>query len=47
MRSSTLIEDRRNSPILVPIPIRKFLFPVLQLKRSSGRLTVKEFEKSE
>lgn len=45
IRSPTLIEDHRNSPILVPIPTRKFLFPVLQLKRSSGRLTVKEFEK--
>lgn len=43
----TLIEDRRNSPVLVPVPIRKFQFPVLQLKRSSGRATVKSFENVE
>lgn len=36
---STLIGDHRNSPVLVPVPIRKFLFPVQWLKRSSGRLT--------
>lgn len=43
--SPTLIEDHRNSPVLVLIPIRKSLFPVLMLKRSSGRWTVKQFEK--
>ena len=42
--SSTLIEDHRNSPVLVLTPIRKFLFPALQLKRSSGRWTVNNLE---
>lgn len=42
--SPVLIGDHRNNPVLVPIPIRKFLFPVQQPKRFSSGWTGKDLK---